>query len=238
MEEKMARPAEGFETWLFDLDNTLYPASADLFAQIDLRMKAYIGRLLGLPPEEAFRLQKHYYHTYGTSLRGLMDEHAIDPADFLAFVHDIDHTVLAADPVLGALLARLPGRKIVFTNGSTRHALAVLDRLGITDHFEVIHDIAASGFIPKPQPACYDDLVARYGLDPATTIMVEDSHKNLQPAAALGMTTLLVRNTLHWAAVEEGGRPMAYCHHVTDDLRIWLADWLAHQTPHPEVCLD
>ncbi|GEO80240.1 pyrimidine 5'-nucleotidase [Pararhodospirillum oryzae] len=221
--------ASVFETWVFDLDNTLYPATVDLFSQIDRRMKAFISRTLGLPPDEAFRLQKKYYHEYGTSLRGLMQEHGVDPAAFLADVHDIDHSVLSPDPVLAAALGRISARKIVFTNGSTDHATRVLEHLGLAGQFDAIQDIVASDYVPKPQIAPYERLLATHGIDPTRAVMVEDIEKNLVPAAALGMTTVLVRNDVHWSAREGQAAEadgLGHCHHVTDCLPQWLTAWL------------
>lgn len=219
----LADPA-AFDTWIFDLDNTLYPATVDLFAQMDQRMKTFIARTLGLSPDEAFRLQRDYYHRYGTSLRGLMQEHAIDPAVFLAEVHDIDHSGLAPDPVLESALARLPGRKIIYTNATVAHAERVLDRLGVASHFCAIYDIVAANYIPKPQFVSYDGLISLYNITPQRAIMFEDVDKNLAPAAARGMTTVWVRNRVHWSATERGpSDDTSHCHHVTENLGTWLA---------------
>lgn len=228
--------ATAFDAWIFDLDNTLYPASVDLFSQIDRRMKAYIARTLHICPEEAFRLQKEYYHRYGTSLRGLMQEHGIDPSAFLADVHDIDHSVLSPDLALDRTLSRLPGRKIVFTNGSQVHAERVLDRLGVTRHFSAIHDIIAAGYVPKPQMPTYEILLDVHGIDPTRAIMFEDMEKNLAPAAALGMTTVWVRNTSHWSSFEKSASTdTRHCHHVTDNLVNWLETWLSTPTTAGET---
>jgi putative hydrolase of the HAD superfamily len=230
-----------FETWVFDLDNTLYPATADLFSQIDARMKVYISKLLNLEPEEAFALQKRYYHTYGTSLRGLMNEHAIDPADFLAYVHDIDHGVLAVDRELDTALSRIEGRKLIYTNGSQKHAENVLLALGLHHHFEAIYDITAADFVPKPQQESYDRFMTIHGVDPRSAIFFEDTHKNLIPAHAMGMTTVLVRNDVHWSASEVDHDNLPHCDHVTEDLRGWLADWLDQApapTPTPTPTVD
>ena len=143
------------DAWIFDLDNTLYPASANLFEHIDRRMTQFVGDLLGVDPAEAFRVQKEYFHAHGTTLAGLMAEHDVDPAAFLAYVHDIEMDVLEADAPLAAALAKLPGRKLVFTNGDKPYALKVLDRLGLGAHFEAVHDITAMGLVPKPQPSAY-----------------------------------------------------------------------------------
>jgi len=182
------------DAWIFDLDNTLYPASANLFEHIDRRMTAFVGDLLGLEPAEAFRVQKDYFHAHGTTLAGLMAEHDVDPAAFLAYVHDIEMDVLEADAPLAAAIAKLPGRKLVFTNGDKPYALKVLDRLGLGGHFEAVHDITAMGLVPKPQPSAYAGLCAAFDIDPSRAIFFEDMARNLIPAKAIGMTTVWVDN--------------------------------------------
>ncbi len=210
---------EHIEDWIFDLDNTLYPATANIFPQIDKRMKAFIAALLKLPLEDAHKLQKEYYWTYGTSLRGLMINHQIDPDDFLDYVHDIDHSILEANADLDAVLARLPGRKFIYTNGSERHAVNVLDRLGVTRHFDGIFDVRASNYIPKPDPAPYATMVARHAIVPTRAAMFEDIHRNLKPAADLGMTTVWVQGGEHFP---KPGEDLSHCAHMTDDLIGWL----------------
>jgi putative hydrolase of the HAD superfamily len=212
-------PLRHAEAWLFDLDNTLYPATIDLFGQIDEKMRAYIAEFLGLDLDSAYALQKRYFREYGTSMRGLMDLHGMDPAPFLAHVHDIDVTVLDAAPALGEALAALPGRKLVFTNASTAHAERVLRRLGIDHHFHDVFDIVAADFRPKPEPEIYRKLVDRHVIEPRRTVMVEDMARNLTPAAALGMTTVWVRTGSDWGAF---GAEAAHIHHVVDDLTTWL----------------
>jgi putative hydrolase of the HAD superfamily len=212
------------ETWVFDLDNTLYPASSSLFPQIDVRMRRFIAERLHLSLDDAFALQKRYYREFGTTLRGLMLVHNIEPEAFLSFVHDIDCTVLDAAPRLDAALACLPGRKLIFTNGSERHAENVLARLGLTRHFEGIFDIRAARFIPKPQPECYQLMIDRHAVDPRGALMVEDIHRNLRPAAAIGMTTLWVKEEGHpdTEVLGEDKGDLSHIHHITDDLAIWL----------------
>lgn len=217
-------PLSALETWVFDLDNTLYPASSSLFPQIDVRMRQFIAARLGLALDEAFALQKRYYREYGTTLRGLMTVHGMEPADFLAYVHDIDHTVLDVTPRLDAALARLAGRKLIFTNGSHRHAEKVLARLGIERHFDGIFDIVAADFIPKPRPECYGGMIRRFGFDPRAAAMVEDIHRNLAPAAALGMTTVWVRQDNHpdFHVVIQENDDLGHVDHIVEDLPHWL----------------
>ncbi len=215
--------------WLFDLDNTLYPASCNLFAQIDVRMRQFIAETLKMSEPEAYALQKKYYCEFGTTLRGLMLVHGLEPERFLSYVHDISLTALSPDPALADAVARLPGRRLIFTNGSERHARNVLDRLGLTALFDDIFDIVAADYIPKPQPETYQRLVARHGVDPRETVLFEDLARNLAPAAALGMTTVWVRNADHWTQ-KEVALPDDVSRHVdfeTED----LARWLAANTP-------
>ncbi|ATE63359.1 pyrimidine 5'-nucleotidase [Rhizorhabdus dicambivorans] len=188
-------PALGhIDAWIFDLDNTLYPASADLFGLIDAKMGLYVERLLGVDPVEAKRIQKQMFREHGTTLSGLMRSHAIDPHEFLAFVHDIEMDVLAEDRLLVEAVARLPGRKLIFTNGDADYAGRVLARLGLSESFEAIHDIHACAYQPKPHVASYESMVAAFGIDPTTSLFVEDMARNLKPAKAIGMTTVWVNN--------------------------------------------
>ena len=180
--------------WIFDLDNCLYPASAGLFALIDERMGAYIQRLLDCDPDEARRVQKHHFHTHGTTLAGLMLEHRIDPHDFLGDVHDVPLDCVQPDERLGYALGRLPGRKFVFTNGDAPYARRVLEALGVHDHFDELHDIHASELRPKPNPHGYELLCERFDIDPSAALLVDDMAQNLAPAKALGMTTVWVDN--------------------------------------------
>jgi putative hydrolase of the HAD superfamily len=180
--------------WIFDLDNCLYPASAGLFDLIDERMAAYIQRLLDCGPEEAKRVQKAHFHEHGTTLAGLMKEHAVDPHDFLEHVHDIALDRVTCDERLGRLLPRLPGRRFVFTNGDAPYARRVLEAIGVHGHFDDLHDIHASSYKPKPDPHGYAVLCERFGIDPAQALLADDMVQNLAPAKALGMTTVWVDN--------------------------------------------
>jgi putative hydrolase of the HAD superfamily len=214
------RPLSEIETWIFDLDNTLYPVSCRLFDQIHARMTRFIAERLELSPEAALAVQKTYFREHGTTLRGLMTVDRIDPEDFLAYVHEIDLSCVPRDPILAAALETLPGQKIVHTNGSLRHAERLLDHLGVAGSFCGIFDIAAAGYEPKPAPAGYRELQRRHGVMPATALMIEDMAKNLVPAAALGMTTAWVRNPVDWAAVGSQGE---HIHHIVEDLGSFLS---------------
>jgi putative hydrolase of the HAD superfamily len=219
---KTPRGFEHVETWVFDLDNTLYPHHLNLWPQVDERIRDYIARLLNLSQEDAFRLQKDYYRRYGTTLRGLMLEHGLEPDHFLDFVHEIDHSPLEPNPQLGAAIERLPGRKLILTNGTRKHADVVMQRLAIHEHFEDVFDIIAADLEPKPSPQTYERFLARHGVDPQKAAMFEDLARNLATPHALGMTTVLVipegtREVLRedW---EMEGRDDDHVDHVTDDL--------------------
>ena len=211
------------ESWIFDLDNSLYPASTNLFALIDVRMGEYIQRLLGCSAEEARRVQKGHFLEYGTTLSGLMRTHGVDPRDFLDFVHDVDLARLTADPALVEALDRLPGRKFVFTNADEAYARRVLDRLGLANAFDGMHDIHAMEYAPKPDPRSYAAICAVHGIDPQRALFVDDMARNLAPAKALGMTTVWLDN-----GSEKGGHDadLSQIDHIVDDLCLWLNEIL------------
>jgi putative hydrolase of the HAD superfamily len=220
------RGFDHIETWVFDLDNTLYPASCRLFDQIDEKIGAFVAARLNVDTIEAHRLQKSFYREYGTTLRGLMEKHQVEPLEFLEFVHDIDHSPVVPDAYLDDVLHRLPGRKLVFTNGSVRHAEKVLDRIGITHHFGDIFDIVHAEYIPKPAIEPYRKFIARTGITPERSAMFEDIARNLEAPHVLGMTTVLVTSPDNGAAGELGTEPAAeaaHVHHVTDNLPVFLA---------------
>jgi putative hydrolase of the HAD superfamily len=225
-----ARPAprsfDHVDTWVFDLDNTLYPHHVNLWQQVDERIRDYIADFLKIGREEAFRLQKDYYKRYGTSMRGLMTEHGMKPDDFLDFVHQVDHSPLRPNPPLGAAIEQLPGRKLILTNGTRSHADAVLARLQLDRHFEDVFDIVAGELEPKPSPAVYDRFLKAHGVKAERAAMFEDLARNLAVPHRLGMTTVLVvpENTREvfredW---ELAGRDDPYIDHVTDNLVAFL----------------
>jgi len=180
------------KTWVFDLDNTLYPPSCNLFAQVDERMTRYIQTLLDISFQAARKIQKEFYRDYGTTLCGLMDRYQIDPEEFLSFVHDIDYSWLAPNPALATVLSRLKGRKFIFTNGSRRHAEKALQQLGLDAAFEAIFDIKDAAYTPKSEPAAYEKFLADFDLEAKHAVMFEDLERNLLAPKALGLRTVLI----------------------------------------------
>lgn len=179
-------------TWLFDLDDTLYPAESGVMAEIVRRMTQYVMQVTDLPYDEAFQLQKQYLREHGITLRGLMLNHAVDPAEFAAVFHDVSLDALAHDPELVAAIEALPGRRLVFTNADHHHAERVLERLGLTELFDDVFHIGSFDYTPKPDPAAFARMCAEHAIAPAETCFFEDSERNLKPAAEMGMTTVLV----------------------------------------------
>ena len=204
------------ETWLFDLDNTLYPAECEFMALIEGRMTEFVARETGLPPVEALALQKKYLHEHGTTLAGLMANHGIDPEHFLEEVHDVSLDRIRPDPALAQALTRLPGRRLVFTNGSAGHAERVLGHMGLADLFEDVFHIASAEYLPKPAPETFTRMVAAHAVRPAATAFFEDSERNLKPAAELGMTTVLVGAHAPMSTAD-------FVHHRAKDLPGFLA---------------
>lgn len=217
------------DDWVFDLDNTLYAAECQLFAQIDARMTAYIRERLGLAHDEARQLQKDYYVRFGTTMSGLMREHAVEPDHFLDYVHDIDLDPITPNPALAAVLTGLPGRKYIYTNGSVRHAENVTGALGINHVFEAIYDIKAAQYAPKPHRAPYERFLNQYELQANRTAMFEDIAQNLEAPHALGMTTVLICSNAAWLADEphskrpgQPGDSADHIHYATNDLTAFL----------------
>jgi putative hydrolase of the HAD superfamily len=200
--------------WVFDLDNTLYPPRYRLFDQIEVRMTAWVMAALKVGQTEANRLRRHYWEIYGTTLSGLMREHNVDPGPYLTDVHDIDFSVLPADPDLAAAIARLPGRRVVYTNACAPYAEKVLAARGLSGLFDAIYGIEHAGFLPKPERAAFDTVFAADGLDPSRAAMFEDDSRNLREPHALGM------RTVH---VADRPAPARHIHHHTDDLTRFLA---------------
>ena len=200
--------------WVFDLDHTLYPPHMRLFDQIEARMTAYVAETLGVPVAEADRLRTHYWRTHGTTLAGLMQEHEIDPDPYLVDVHDISMHPLEPDPDLAARIAALPGRRIVYTNGSAPYAERVLDARGLSGLFDAIYGVEHAGYRPKPQADAFATIFARDQLDPTIGAMFEDDTRNLAAPHAMGMRTVHVADT---------AAPAAHIHHQTSDLAAFLS---------------
>jgi putative hydrolase of the HAD superfamily len=185
--------------WLFDLDNTLYSGKTKVFEQVDKRMSKYISEKLKINTEEAKKIQKNYFHEYNTTLNGMIKNHRIDANEFLDFVHDIDVDFLKKDIDLGNELKKLHGKKIIFTNGSKKHAINITKRIGIDQYFDDIFDIIDSDFIPKPANEPYVKLVKKHKIDPNSCVFVEDIARNLKPAYEMGMKTIWIENDEPWA---------------------------------------
>lgn len=222
-------PKRGFDhvkTWIFDLDNTLYPHEARLWPQVDERITLFLTDFFGLDGLSSRALQKYYYGRYGTTLKGLMEEQGIDPHYFLEFAHQIDYSLLDPDPPLGEAIASLPGRKLILTNGSRGHADAVAGKLGIREHFEDVFDIADAGFVPKPEAHAYARFLDKHRVDPASAAMFEDLAKNLVVPHELGMTTVLVLPKTadpFRDSHEQAPLVAPYVEHMTSDLAGFLA---------------
>ena len=185
--------------WIFDLDNTLYSGKTKVFQQVDKKMSKYISDKLGVSIEEAKKIQKNYFHEYNTTLNGMIKNHKIDANEFLEFVHDIDIDFLKKDLKLSKELEKLDGKKIIFTNGSRKHAINVTERIGIDQYFDDIFDIVDAKFIPKPAIEPYKVLVNKHKIDPKLCVFVEDIARNLKPAYEMGMKTVWIENDEPWA---------------------------------------
>ncbi|MEM9179969.1 MAG: pyrimidine 5'-nucleotidase [Pseudomonadota bacterium] len=212
--ERPAVALKDRQAWVFDLDNTLYPAECDLFAQIDQRMTDFVARFLRLPREEARATQKRYYAEHGTTLNGLMSMHGMAPDEFLEHVHEIDLSPLPKTPDLADAIAALPGRKFVYTNGSRGHAKRVTDYMGLGHVFDGSFAIEDSAFTPKPNQASYDAFIAQFEIDPSLAVFFEDLARNLAPAQAMGFATVLVQSDKDWSHEPASARPAG----IGDDL--------------------
>jgi putative hydrolase of the HAD superfamily len=209
----MQRSFSHVTTWVFDLDNTLYPPAMRLFDQIEHRMTSWVARRLSVSHEQANQLRASYWALYGTTLAGLMHEHGIEPMDYLADVHDIDLSPLTPDPDLARHLQALPGRRIVYTNADTVYAAKVLQARGLAGVFDAVYGVEHAGFRPKPERAAFEAIFAQDGLDPTRAAMFEDDARNLAAPHAMGM------RTIHVAPEPD---PVPHIHHHTADLTDFL----------------
>lgn len=215
------------DAWIFDLDNTLYPPEMALFPQIEARMTRYVMRLLRVEPQDADRLRRDYWRQHGTTLAGLMAEHAIDPVAYLDEVHDIDFTPLVPAPELAAVISALPGRKLIHTNGDSRYARKVLAARGL-DLFEEIYGVEETGFHPKPDERAYAAVLRQSGVDPGRAAMFEDDPRNLIVPHALGMRTVLIGRGHSGPDVTGDGnaqpeQDLAHVMHRSNDLFAFLS---------------
>ncbi len=209
------------ETWIFDLDNTLYPVTAKLLGDLDRHMGRFIADFLNVDRDEARRVQKTYFRQYGLTMRGLMIHHGLDPARFFERMQPMDLEDIDPDPALAEAIRRLEGRKFIYTNASIRHAAMVLERLGMAAVFDAIFDIAAADYVPKPSLDAYRALCRFHDIAPARAVMIDDIARNLVPAAEIGMTTVWLKTDAEWArSVADTG----HIHHATSDLRAWLEE--------------
>ena len=191
---------ESIKFWIFDLDNTLYSGKTKVFEQVDKKMSKYISEKLNVNIEEAKKIQKSYFYEYNTTLNGMIKNHKINPNEFLEFVHDIDIDFLKKDHSLAVEIEKLEGKKIIFTNGSRKHAINVTKKINIDQHFDDIFDIVDADFVPKPSIAPYKKLVEKHKIDPKLCVFVEDIARNLKPAYEMGMKTIWIENDEPWAS--------------------------------------
>lgn len=211
------------DTWLFDLDNTLYPLESGLAGRMSEKITDFVETLTGLDRPEALALQKRYLREHGLTLRGLMTDHGVDPDVFHAIHHDVPLNCLAPDAALKAALMRLPGRRIIFTNADARHAERVIEALDLGGIFEAVFHIGSAAFEPKPAPGAFTNLIAAHDIDPSRTAFFEDTEANLAPAAALGMTTVLIGGHADQSTA-------AFVHHRAPALSLFLATLRLHET--------
>lgn len=210
-------PRKDFEhvtTWVFDLDHTLYPPDMALFDQINVKMTAYVMDALGVDRDEADRLRHTYWRDHGTTLAGLMDIHGVDPGPYLHEVHQIDFSVLSPDPDLAARIRALPGRRIIYTNGTAPYAEQVIAARGLSGLFDAVYGVEHAGLRPKPERRAFETVFAKDGLDPTRAAMFEDDIRNLAAPHDMGL------RTVHVAPEPE---PADHIHHHTDDLTDFLS---------------
>ncbi len=214
----------GVSAWVFDLDNTIYPANQSLFPRVASRMIDWIEERFNLSRKKAEELKNRLFQQYGTTMNGLSSEYSVDPEDFLSYVHDIELSDLSYDKELDSGIGALPGKKFIFTNGTVLHAKRILKAFGIEHHFELIFDIFASNHLPKPAMKPYEDFLAQSKINPKQAVMIEDMACNLEPAAQLGMQTIWLMSEHGWA---KKGATESYVHYISKDLKQFLSD--AHQ---------
>ncbi|GGX73359.1 pyrimidine 5'-nucleotidase [Litorimonas cladophorae] len=228
MSSTMSPDLAHIDSWIFDLDNTLYPADVAFFNQIVVKMNQFVSRYLSLEPVAALHLQKEYLAEYGTTLSGMMAVHGMDPAAFLDYVHDVDLDFLKPNPALRKAIAALPGQKYIFTNGSKGHARNVASHLKLFDLFDGHFGVEDTGYIPKPKAHAYDVFLDVFNVDPTKAIFFEDNLRNLEVPKELGMRTVLLVSDEDWSHEPEAARPAGanteadFVDYVSNDLAKWL----------------
>lgn len=206
--------------WVFDLDNTLYHADSGLFSQVDVRMTDWIKRALNVDTVQANNLRLQYWKTYGTTLSGLIAHHHIDPDDYLAYVHEIDLSCIAPAPLLGQTIDNLSGQKIIYTNGSQEHARRILTHMGLEACFSGIYAMEDTDYVAKPAKAAFEKVFSLAGVVPQTSVMIEDTARNLHVPHLMGMQTVWIENDEPVASI---GGDSAYISHRTTDLKGFLS---------------
>ena len=213
-------PVSDINDWIFDLDNTIYPARSNLFVRVAVRITEFVASHFEVETDEAKIIQKDLFHRYGTTMRGLMVEENMTPDAYLHYVHDIDVSDLPYEAELDQMIGALPGRKHIFTNGTVPHAENILNAYGIRHHFDEIFDIVGADYVPKPEKAAFDQFITKTQIDPNGAVMLEDMARNLEPAAALGMRTVWLASDHDFATK---GSDQDYVHFVADDLKSFLS---------------
>ena len=183
---------EKINTWIFDLDNTLYSADSGIFQQVHQLMGEFISKNLNMDMSDAKKLQSKYYKQHGTTLRGLMDNHGIDPDHFLDEVHRLDYSIVGSNKILNEELHKLEGRKIIYTNANKKHVIDVLDRIDLSNFFDEIFDIKMANYIPKPELKPYEQIINLFNIDPESSAMFDDIAKNLVPAKKVNFTSVWI----------------------------------------------
>lgn len=213
-------PIAETNAWIFDLDNTIYPAESNLFEQVSQRMTDFISNYFDISQVEARALRSDLFARFGTTAKGLMEVYDMKPLKFLSYVHDIDLSGIGYDQQLDQDLAKLPGRKVIFTNGTRQHAMRILDAYGIVRHFDHCYDIMAADFQPKPDPATYQDMLEKTNINPNEAVMIEDMAVNLKPAADTGMKTVWLNHKLdkHDKTIDD-----EHVHYIARDLKSFLS---------------
>jgi putative hydrolase of the HAD superfamily len=180
------------DTWIFDLDNTLYSADSGIFQQVGELMSKFVSNHLNIDIKEAKKIRSKYYRQHGTTLRGMMDNHGVDPEIFLKEVHKLDYSIVTPNHKLNEELAKLKGRKIIYTNANQQHANDVLVQLKLTNMFDNIFDIKMADYVPKPEVKPYMKFIEKFDINPVCSAMFDDIAKNLVPAKNVGFTSIWV----------------------------------------------